>query len=189
MRRHRSRCPSVPLLRAAVHQPGRFLQRLPRLRPQPRDGLGQHPLTEHCAPERRRRRLLGRPRPLPERRRRLVPQPRHRTQPQARHQLGRRPPRRHHRPDQLPSHSRRGKQRHPARLPGHPARKPGPRPRRLRHRRTRITRRHPGPPIPLQPAPPRRLPGHHQPPLHEPGRSAAGHAGTGSPGRSDRDRR
>ena len=179
----------LPLLRAAVHQPHRLLQRLPRLRPQPRHRLDQHPTPQHRRPQRRRRRLLGRPQPRPNGGgvwyRNLGTAPNRKLV----DQLGRRPPRRHRRPDQLPSHSRRGKQRHPARLPGHPARKPGPRPRRLRHHRHRITRRHPRQPIPPQPTPPRPLPGHHQPPLHEPAAGAAGHAGAGSPRRPDRDRR
>ena len=81
------------------------------------------PLPEHRRPQRRRRRLLGRPQPSP-RRQHLAPHPRHHPQPQTRHQLDRHPPRRHPRPDQLPSRARRRQQRDPARLPRHAAREP-----------------------------------------------------------------
>ena len=111
--------------------------------PSPATAWINSPLPNTAAPQRRRRRLLGRPQPRPQRRRHLVPQPRHSPQPQTRDRLDRRPPRRHRRRNQLPSHPRRRKQRDPARLPGHPARKPSPGPRRLRHHRNRITRRHP----------------------------------------------
>ena len=122
----------------------------------PSDRLGQQPAPQHRHPQRRHRRLLGRPQPRPRRRlwyRNLGTAPNRKLV----ISLGRRPPRRHRRPDQLPGNPGRGHQRHPGRLPRHPARKSRPRPRRLRHRRDRITRRHPGQPIPLQPASPRPL--------------------------------
>ena len=124
--------------------------------PSPATAWINTPLPNTAAPQRRRRRLLGRPQPSP-RRQHLAPHPRHRPQPQTDHQLDRHPPRRHPRPNQLPNHPRRRQQRNPPRLPRHPARKPQPRPRRLRHHRTRIARRHPRQPIPPQPTPPRRL--------------------------------
>jgi hypothetical protein len=175
----------LPLLRPALHQRHRLLQRLPRLRREPGHGLDQQPASQHRRSKRCGCRLLGRPQPG-SRRRRLVPHPRHSTQPQARRELGRRSPRRYRRRDQLPGRARRGHERDRAGLPGHPARKPGAGPRRVRDRRNRVARRRAREPVPLQPAVARHLPGNHKPPLHEPGSRAAPAARSDSAGRPDR---